>query len=110
MKTIKTEEAVGTILCHDLTRIIKDEVKETAFRKGHVVREEDIPLLLSMGKTNLFVWDLGENMVHENEAVETLYKDCRLEGPFAAAPPKEGVLHLTADGEGLFLVDLIRPL
>ncbi|MDR2302736.1 MAG: molybdopterin-binding protein [Deltaproteobacteria bacterium] len=106
MKTIKTEDAVGTVLCHDLTRIVKEQVKETAFRKGHVVREEDIPVLLSIGKTHLFVWDLGENMVHENDAVTALYKSANLEGPFAATEAKEGGLHLTADGDGLFLIDL----
>ncbi|MDR1677912.1 MAG: molybdopterin-binding protein, partial [Deltaproteobacteria bacterium] len=106
MKTIKTEESVGTVLCHDLVRIVKDEVKETAFHKGHVVRAEDIPVLLSMGKTRLFVWDLGQDMVHENEAVKALYEACPMEGPFEAAPPKEGGLHLTAGGDGLFLADL----
>ncbi|MDR2368247.1 MAG: molybdopterin-binding protein [Deltaproteobacteria bacterium] len=106
MKTIKTEDAVGTILCHDLTRIVRNEVKETAFRKGHVVRPEDIPVLLAIGKTRLFVWDLGEDMVHENDAVAALRGYCQLEGPFAATPPKEGGLHLTADGDGLFLADL----
>ncbi|MDR0622410.1 MAG: hypothetical protein LBJ61_11125, partial [Deltaproteobacteria bacterium] len=106
MKTINTVEAVGTVLCHDLTRIIKDEVKETVFRKGHVVKEEDIPVLLSIGKTHLFVWDLGENMVHENDAVTALYEACGMEGPFEATVAKEGGLHLTAGGDGLFLVDL----
>ena len=56
MKLIRTEDAVGHVLCHDLTQIIKDQYKDARFRKGHVVAEEDIPVLLSMGKENLFVW------------------------------------------------------
>ena len=34
MKLIKTEEAVGHVLCHDLTQIIKDQYKDARFRKG----------------------------------------------------------------------------
>ena len=56
MKLIRTEEAVGHVLCHDLTQIIRGEYKDARFRKGHVVQPEDIPVLLSMGKENLYVW------------------------------------------------------
>ena len=56
MKCIKTVDAVGHVLCHDITQIVKDVVKDAAFRKGHVVKEEDIPVLLSLGKDHLYVW------------------------------------------------------
>ena len=49
MKEIRTEDAVGHILCHDITQIIKDVKKGVLFKKGHIVRDEDIPLLLSVG-------------------------------------------------------------
>ena len=58
MKLIKTEDAVGQVLCHDLTQIIKDQYKDARFRKGHVVTQEDIPVLLSMGKEHLYVWEM----------------------------------------------------
>ena len=76
MKEIRTEDAVGLILCHDITQIIKDEKKGVLFKKGHVVREEDIPLLLSVGKEHLFVWEKKEGILHENEAAQILYKIC----------------------------------
>lgn len=57
MKEIRTEDAVGHILCHDITQIIKDEKKGVLFKKGHVIKEDDIPLLLSVGKEHLFVWE-----------------------------------------------------
>ena len=57
MKEIRTEDAVGHILCHDITQLIKDEKKGVLFKKGHVVKEDDIPLLLSVGKEHLFVWE-----------------------------------------------------
>ena len=45
MKLIKTEDAVGCMLCHDITQIIPGVVKDAVFRKGHVVTREDIPVL-----------------------------------------------------------------
>jgi molybdopterin biosynthesis enzyme len=107
MMTIDTVDAVGTVLCHDLTRIVKDEVKETAFRKGHIVKPEDIEVLLSMGKTKLFVWDPGPGMLHENEAAEAL-KDVCASGGFIPSEIKEGRVTLAAASDGLFLVDLPR--
>ena len=74
MKEIRTEDAVGHILCHDITQIIKDEKKGVLFKKGHVVKEEDIPLLLSVGKEHLFVWEKKPGILHENEAAEILTK------------------------------------
>ena len=62
MKEIRTEDAVGQILCHDITQIIKDEKKGVLFSKGHIVKEEDIPLLLSVGKEHLFVWEKKEGI------------------------------------------------
>ena len=55
MKLIRTEEAVGHVLCHDMTQIIKDQYKDARFRKGHIVTEDDISVLLSMGKEHLYV-------------------------------------------------------
>ena len=60
MKLIKTEDAVGHVLCHDLTRIVKDEFKGAQFKKGHIITEEDIPMLLSMGKEHLYVWEMED--------------------------------------------------
>ena len=51
MKLIATRDAVGHVLCHDLTRIVPGVTKDAAFRKGHIVTQEDIPMLLSMERT-----------------------------------------------------------
>ena len=50
MKEVTVEQAVGTVLAHDLTQIIPGEYKGPKFKKGHIITEDDIPLLLSMGK------------------------------------------------------------
>ena len=68
MKAIPVEQAVGTVLCHDLTRIVPGEHKGRAFRKGHIVTEADIPLLLSIGKEHLYVLNLEAHQLHEDEA------------------------------------------
>ena len=62
MKLIRTEDAVGQVLCHDLTQIIKGVSKGPRFRKGHIVAEEDIPVLLSMGKDQLYVWEKDDTV------------------------------------------------
>lgn len=104
MKLIKTEDAVGHVLCHDITQIIKGVTKDAVFRKGHVIREEDIPVLLSVGKENIYIWEKDENMLHENEAAEILYQMCRGEY-MHPTPVKEGKIELVADMDGFLKVD-----
>ena len=107
MKLIRTEDAVGHVLCHDMTQIIKDVTKDARFRKGHVVTQEDIPVLLSMGKENLYVWEKTPGMLHEDEGAERLRAICQ--GPnMHATAPKEGKIELVADCDGLFRVDTAR--
>lgn len=107
MKQIKTEDAVGHILCHDITQIIKGVTKDVVFKKGHVVKEEDIPVLLSVGKENLYVWEKQEGMLHENEAAEILYGICKNDH-MKPSPVKEGKIEVIADTDGLFKLDAKR--
>lgn len=109
MKLIKTVDAVGQMLCHDMTQIIKDEYKDARFRKGHIVTEEDIPVLLSMGKENLYVWEMTPDMVHENDAAERLLMLCGTEN-MVRSEVKEGKIELKAACDGLFMVDSARLL
>ena len=107
MKLINTVDAVGHVLCHDMTQIIKGEYKDARFRKGHVVREEDIPVLLSMGKEHLYVWEMTGNVIHENDAAERLYALCVNEN-MERSQVKEGKIELTAACDGLFRVNSRR--
>ncbi len=107
MKLIRTEEAVGHVLCHDMTQIIPGVYKDARFRKGHIVTEEDIPVLLAMGKENLYVWEKTEGMLHEDEAAQRLCNLCIGEHMRPSAV-KEGKIELTADTDGLFEVDTER--
>jgi len=107
MKRIRTEDAVGHVLCHDMTQIIKDQYKDARFRKGHVVTEEDIPVLLSMGKEHLYVWEMTSGMLHEDEGAARLAALCRGENMTLSAP-REGKIEVFAGCNGLFQVDSQR--
>ena len=104
MKLMRTEDAVGQVLCHDITQIIRGVTKDAVFRKGHIIRPEDIPVLLSVGKDHIYVWENDGTMYHEDEAAEILRDICMGEG-MSASKPKEGKIELTAARDGLFLVD-----
>ncbi len=104
MKLMKTEDAVGQILCHDITQIIKGVTKDAVFRKGHVITEEDIPVLLSVGKDNIYIWENDESMMHENEAAEVLCSICKGDN-ISRGEVKEGKIELFAGCDGVLKID-----
>ena len=95
MKQIKTIDAVGHVLCHDMTQIIPGKYKGPAFKKGHIVTKEDIPVLLSIGKENLYVWEKTDGMLHEDEAAAIL-RDLAIGPHMTAGAPSEGKIELKA--------------
>ncbi len=107
MKLIKTEDAVGCVLCHDMTQIIKGVTKDAIFRKGHIVTKEDIPVLLSIGKDHIYVWEADEKMLHENDAAEILCNLCKNDW-MEKSEIKEGKIELKAVCDGLLKVDTDR--
>lgn len=107
MKEINTKDAAGHVLCHDVTQIIKGVTKDAVFRKGHVITEEDIPVLLSVGKDHLYVWEKNEHMLHENEAAQILYSFCE-NNHMRPSEVKEGKIEVIAECDGLLKVDKNR--
>ena len=107
MKLMRTEDAVGQVLCHDITQIIKGVTKDAVFRKGHIITEEDIPVLLSVGKDHIYIWENNENMLHENDAAKILYDMCANEH-MIPSEIKEGKIELIAECDGLLKVDTER--
>lgn len=107
VKRIETKNAVGHVLCHDMTQIIRGVTKDARFCKGHVVTEEDIPVLLSMGKDTLYVWEKQEGMLHENDAARILCDICK--GAYLSeSSVKEGKIELSAECDGLLKIDVER--
>lgn len=103
MKKIKVHEAVGSVLCHDITVIIPGEVKKVAFKKGHIISEEDIPKLLSLGKDHVYIWEKKEGMLHENEAAVRLKELVAGEG-LVFSEINEGKIDFIAKYDGLLKV------
>lgn len=104
MQTIRVEDAVGMVLCHDITKIVPGEFKGAAFEKGHVVTSEDIPELLKLGKDHLYVWKLDEGMVHEDDAAKRIARAVKGQA-LILSEPKEGKVNLIASRSGLCSIE-----
>lgn len=107
MKLVRTEDAVGQVLCHDITQIIKGVSKGPVFKKDHIITEEDIPVLLSVGKENIYIWENDETMMHENDAAEVLCAICKGSN-MSRGGVSEGKIELTAERDGVFKIDRER--
>lgn len=105
MLKVPVENAVGMILCHDITRIVPGEFKGRAFKKGHVVKEEDIPKLLQLGKENLYVWERQEGCLHEDEAARRMARAVAGNG-VTLTEPKEGKISLVSSFRGLLKINV----
>ena len=104
MREVRVQDAVGMILCHDITEIVRGERKGARFRKGDVIRAEDVEVLLRLGKEHIYVWEDDENMLHENDAAAILRDLCQSEH-MTASEPKEGKIELTSTVAGVFEVN-----
>lgn len=107
MKEVAVEQAIGTVLAHDLTQILPGEFKGVKFKKGHIIREEDIPVLLSMGKKHLYILEKDDTDVHEDEAAFRIASAASGEG-IALTEPHEGKIELRAEYTGLLKIDRER--
>lgn len=105
LKKIDVQDAVGTRLAHDITEIRPGEFKGPAFTKGHEVCNEDICHLQKLGKNHLYLIDLEEDEIHENQAASILAGALAGEGIAWEDRPKEGKIGLHAAVDGLLKVD-----
>ena len=72
LRKVKVEEAIGLALAHDVTKVVPGVSKGPGFRRGHVIRQEDIPELLKLGKEHVYVLELREGELHEEEAARRI--------------------------------------
>ena len=103
MKKIKVEDALGMALCHDIT-VMRDGFKGAAFKRGHVISEEDIPKLLDLGKRTVFVWEENAGEIHEEDCALRMAAMAPVEGAHYTGP-SEGKVLLFADRQGMFRVN-----
>lgn len=105
MKQIRIEDSVGCILSHDVTKIVPGEFKGRLFKKGHVIREEDIPKLLDIGKEHIYVWEPKKGQLHENDAAIRV-KDLVLgQGCYISEEIKEGKIDFFANTQGVLKIN-----
>ena len=104
LKRIKVEKAVGMALAHDVTRIVPGEFKGVGFRKGHIIREEDITDLLKIGKRSVYVLEVGPNNLHEDDAALRIAK--AVSGPgLSWSEPREGKISFLSCANGIVKVN-----
>ncbi len=103
MKTVLVEKAIGMVLGHDVTEIVPGVFKGVAFKRGHVICEEDITKLRSIGKENIYVMDI-EGRIHEDDAAKRLAEAASGDN-IKFSGPSEGKISLSARISGLLKVN-----
>jgi hypothetical protein len=104
LKKVKAEDASGLTLAHDITEIIPGKQKGVAFKRGSVIREEDIERLLDLGKRHVFVFDREVKGIHEEEAAIRIAESL-MDEYMELIPPKEGKVSIKSKARGLFYVN-----
>jgi len=104
VKKLPVAEAIGTVLAHDITEIRPGEFKGRAFRKGHIIREEDVARLRCLGKEHLYVLNIADDEMHEDDAAYALANALIGEGVKIKGEPKEGKINIIACTSGLLMI------
>jgi molybdenum cofactor synthesis domain-containing protein len=104
LREVRVQDAIGLRLAHDLTQIIPGQFKGVRFRKGHVIREEDIPELLNIGKEHIYILELGAGWLHEDDAAMRMAQAIAGEN-IALKGPSEGKVTLQSSIHGLLKVN-----
>ncbi|RJQ48137.1 MAG: molybdopterin-binding protein [Nitrospiraceae bacterium] len=104
-KVVSVHEAAGTVLAHDITEIRPGEFKGRAFKKGHIIRDEDISHLQKLGKEHLFILEIKEDEMHENDAAHAMANALSGEGVIPGGEPEEGKINLMAATDGVLVID-----
>ena len=102
---IETEKAVGKVICHDMTKIEKGVFKGALFKKGHVIREEDVEKFIKMGKNRIALVELEDGELHEEEAGFRIANAIKGSG-LSIKGPSEGRFNLVSEARGLLKVNV----
>lgn len=105
MQSIPVRKAIGQVLAHDVTRIVPGQSKGPAFKKGHIIQERDIDILLDIGKAHIYILELSSDQVHEDAAAQRIATAAAGPG-IKLSVPAEGRVNLIAESPGLLKVDV----
>lgn len=111
IEKIRVEDAIGLPLLHDLTAIMEDGFKGVKFKRGHIVKESDIEELKKIGKDHIYVGELEDNQVHEEDAISEIAPLLAGENIKISAV-SEGKINLTSAEKGVFVInrELLRAI
>lgn len=104
MIKIRVEDAVGSVLAHDLTKIVPGEFKGARFKKGHLIKEEDIEVLKDMGKNHIYIITLDDDKLHEDESAIRIGQAIIGKGVYLTGP-SEGKVSIKAENRGLLKIN-----
>ncbi len=105
MHSLPIRQAIGCVLAHDVTRIVPGQTKGPGFKKGHIVREQDVEALLDMGKAHIYVLELSSHQIHEDVAARRIAAAAAGPG-LKMSVPAEGRVNLITEYPGLLKVDV----
>ena len=106
IKIIKVENAIGKVLLHDITKVDPEgKFKGRIFKKGHIIKKEDINILKDVGKDHIYIFEIKENEIHENDAAKILSESARGENTYTSKEPKEGKITIFSKVFGVCKID-----
>ncbi len=106
-RKVKVENAVGMVLVHDVTEVdLGRNYKGRAFKKGHVIRPEDVEKLKRLGKDYVYVLELSPDEIHEDEAAVLLAEAIMGENTYRDEEPREGKINIYSSVFGVVKVDV----
>ena len=104
MKKVRIEDAIGQPICHDMTRIVPGQFKGVAFKRGHIITEEDIPRLKQIGKEHVYVGQLPEGYIHEDDCAVRIAKAICNEKDFDFSEVAEGKINISTKYDGVLRI------
>lgn len=107
LKKVKTEDAVGLVVGHDMTKTIPGVYDGPRFRRGDIIKKEDITELLGMGKEHIYIIEKEEDQVHEEEAAIRIAKAIAGKNLTTTAP-RQGRVNMKATVDGIIKIN--KPL
>jgi molybdenum cofactor synthesis domain-containing protein len=107
-KIVKVEDAVGEVLLHDITKVDGEKFKGRIFKKGHIIRKEDIEVLKSVGKEHIYIFEIRADEIHENDAAKILSKALAGDNTYLSKEVKEGKITIFSDVFGVCKIDVDR--
>lgn len=105
MKKVKFEAAIGNKLAHDICEIKGQDIKRVAFKRGHLITENDKEYMAELGKQNFYILEDGDdNLVHEEDAAHIMFETIN-NGDFEVTNVSMGKISFIAKNDGFFFVN-----